>query len=73
MDMPIMSSGPHIHSGASDRRIMLDVIIALLPAAVAGVVLFGLPSGSSSPASPPRCSPSFCLTWSAKRSRAWAT
>ncbi len=44
MDMPIMSSGPHIHSGASDRRIMLDVIIALLPAAVAGVVLFGLPA-----------------------------
>ena len=44
MDMPIMSSGPHIHSGASDRRIMLDVIIALLPAAVAGAVLFGLPA-----------------------------
>ncbi len=39
-----MSSGPHIHSGASDRRIMLDVILALLPAAIAGVVLFGLPA-----------------------------
>lgn len=37
-----MSAGPHIHSGASGRRIMLDVILALLPAAVAGVVLFGL-------------------------------
>ena len=44
MEKPIMSSGPHIHSGASDRRIMLDVIIALLPASVAGVVLFGLPA-----------------------------
>ena len=39
-----MSSGPHIHSGASDRRIMLDVILALLPAAVAGVILFGIPA-----------------------------
>ena len=42
MEKPIMSSGPHIHSGASDRRIMLDVILALLPAAVAGVVIFGV-------------------------------
>jgi electron transport complex protein RnfD len=37
-----MSSGPHIHSHDSSRRIMLDVIIALLPASVAAVVLFGL-------------------------------
>ena len=44
MEKPIMSSGPHIHSGASDRRIMLDVIIALLPASAAGVILFGLPA-----------------------------
>ncbi len=42
MEKPIMSSGPHIHSGASDRRIMLDVILALLPAAAAGVVIFGV-------------------------------
>lgn len=33
---------PHIHSGASTRRIMLDVTIALLPAAAAGIVIFGL-------------------------------
>ena len=39
-----MSAGPHIHSHAGSRRIMLDVIIALLPAAIAGVVLFGLPA-----------------------------
>ena len=36
------SVAPHIHSGASTRRIMLDVTLALLPAAVAGVVIFGL-------------------------------
>ena len=39
-----MSAGPHIHSHDSSRRIMLDVIIALLPAAIAGVILFGLPA-----------------------------
>lgn len=33
---------PHIHSGKSTSGIMLDVLIALLPASVAGVVLFGL-------------------------------
>jgi electron transport complex protein RnfD len=42
MDKPIMSAGPHIHSADSSRRIMLDVILALLPAAIAGVVLFGV-------------------------------
>ena len=41
MDKLVMSSGPHIHSHDSSRRIMLDVIIALLPASIAGVVLFG--------------------------------
>lgn len=44
MEKPVMSAGPHIHSGASTRRIMLDVILALLPASVAAVVLFGLPA-----------------------------
>ena len=37
----ILSSSPHIHTRDSSRRIMLDVIIALLPAAVAGVIIFG--------------------------------
>ena len=32
---------PHIHSGNSTAGIMRDVLIALLPATVAGVVLFG--------------------------------
>jgi len=35
---------PHIHCGQSTAGIMLDVLIALLPATVAGVVIFGLRS-----------------------------
>ena len=37
-----VSASPHIHSGRSTQKIMLDVIIALLPAIIAGVVVFGL-------------------------------
>lgn len=37
----IVSSSPHIRSGESTQRIMLDVIIALMPALVAGVLYFG--------------------------------
>lgn len=37
-----ISVSPHIHSGDSVQKIMLDVIIALLPAAVAGCIIFGL-------------------------------
>ena len=33
---------PHIHCGHSTAGIMLDVLIALLPATIAGVVIFGL-------------------------------
>ncbi len=33
---------PHIHSGRSTSGIMRDVLIALLPATVAGTVIFGL-------------------------------
>ena len=39
-----LSVSPHIHSGLSTQKIMLDVIIALLPASIAGVVIFGLRS-----------------------------
>ena len=39
-----ISAAPHIHSGASSNRIMLDVVIALLPAAAAAVVIFGMKS-----------------------------
>ncbi len=41
MDKLIVSPSPHIVGNATTRRIMLDVIIALLPAVVASVVLFG--------------------------------
>ena len=38
-----ISPTPHIHEpGSSTQRIMLDVIIALLPATVAGIVIFGI-------------------------------
>ena len=37
-----ISASPHIHSGRSTTSIMRDVIISLLPATVAGVVIFGL-------------------------------
>jgi len=40
-DNKIVSSSPHLHSGASTRRIMLDVLIALVPAAVMSVFWFG--------------------------------
>ena len=39
-----LSVSPHIHSGRSTSRIMLDVLIALLPATAAGAVIFGLRS-----------------------------
>lgn len=38
----VVSSSPHVHSGASVQRIMLDVIIAMIPAMIAAVVFFGL-------------------------------
>lgn len=38
-----ISPTPHIHeAGSSTRTIMLDVIIALIPAAIAGIVIFGI-------------------------------
>lgn len=37
----IMSSSPHLHTNVTTRKIMLDVIIALMPAAVLGVFFFG--------------------------------
>lgn len=37
-----VSSSPHIRSGATTTSIMRDVLIALSPAAIASVVLFGL-------------------------------
>lgn len=39
-----LAVSPHIHSGRSTATIMRDVMIALLPAAAAGTVIFGLRS-----------------------------
>lgn len=37
-----LSVSPHTHCGRTTSSIMLDVIIALLPATIAGVIIFGL-------------------------------
>jgi len=39
-----VTSSPHIRSGETTQRIMLDVIIALLPALFAGIYYFGMRS-----------------------------
>ncbi len=41
MNKLIVSSSPHIKSSNTTQRIMLDVVIALLPAVIAGTVIFG--------------------------------
>ncbi len=40
--MKVVSASPHLHSGASTQRIMLDVIIAMLPAMGFSFWAFGL-------------------------------
>ncbi len=37
-----LSASPHIHSTHSTRRVMMEVSLSLLPAAIAGVIIFGL-------------------------------
>lgn len=37
-----LSAAPHINSGVSTRNIMLDVVIAMIPASVAAILLFGI-------------------------------
>lgn len=41
MEKLIVSTSPHIRSGLTTQRIMLDVLIALSPAVVASLVLYG--------------------------------
>lgn len=42
MEKPLMiTSSPHLHSGETTRLIMLDVLIAMIPAAVMSIWLFG--------------------------------
>ncbi len=36
-----VSASPHIHSGRSTQKTMLDVILALVPATIAGAIIFG--------------------------------
>ena len=36
-----VSISPHLHCGRSSRSIMLDVIIALIPAVIASTIIFG--------------------------------
>lgn len=40
-DLKKLSVSPHIHCGRTTGGIMLDVVLSLLPAAIAGVVIFG--------------------------------
>lgn len=42
MNKLVVSSSPHIHTSRNTVGIMLDVIIALVPSAIAGVLLFGI-------------------------------
>ncbi len=37
-----ITAAPHINSGVSTHNIMLDVVIAMIPASIAAVILFGL-------------------------------
>ena len=39
-----ISAAPHINSGTSTSSIMRDVTIAMLPATIASIILFGLPA-----------------------------
>lgn len=38
----IVSVSPHVHGKRTTTNVMLDVVIALLPAAIAGVIIFGM-------------------------------
>lgn len=38
----IVSGSPHIHKNESVRRIMWTVVISLIPAGIAGIIIFGL-------------------------------
>ena len=42
MGLLTVSSSPHIRTERTTTGVMLDVIIALLPAAIAGIIIFGL-------------------------------
>ena len=39
-----VSANPHVRDNGSTQKIMLDVIIALLPATIFGIYIFGAPA-----------------------------
>ena len=41
MDKLIVSSSPHFNGRKTTQNIMLDVIIGLMPAAIASIIIFG--------------------------------
>jgi len=41
MEKLLVSPSPHIHANVSTRRIMLDVIIALMPAVIVSILFYG--------------------------------
>ena len=41
MSKLVVTASPHIHDGSSTNRIMIDVIIALVPALIAATIFFG--------------------------------
>ena len=41
-DLLVVSSSPHLRSESTTQRIMLDVVIALVPALIAAVYFFGI-------------------------------
>jgi len=43
-DKLIVSASPHIYSGESTAKIMWTVVLSLIPAGIAGVIIFGLRS-----------------------------
>ena len=43
-DRIIISASPHVHSDSTSRRMMYDVLIALIPAFLVSVYVFGLPA-----------------------------
>ena len=42
MGMLTVSASPHIRQSQNTQGVMLDVIIALLPSAIAGIIIFGI-------------------------------
>ena len=42
MSQTIVSASPHTHADTTSRRIMYDVLIALIPAFLVSVYLFGI-------------------------------